>query len=324
MTTQNTDNPAKVFDVTIYINHDEEKNAIKPSHDHIKHYTENYCKHWGYARQQGDISETQHWQCRFSYKRKIRLVQLIKELGTEFGKENAHVEQTEGTDQRDHRKPAYYAYIEDSATLYPDERVYTDKDKGIAEKYDNEIEWYPWQKKVIEMPSKDREVIVIYDKLGGTGKSELAKRLRYGSKAVYLPAMHDAKSMVRAITNLKLDGKLRNTIIIDIPRAVESRDLRQLIIAIESIKNGIISEDRYHFDQVEIPTSKVVLMCNNLPNPSWLTPDRWSAYEITERINGDLQKISLEEKYKEQQTEIAIQKRDERRTLTGYQGKNER
>ena len=40
-------------------------------------------------------------------------------------------------------------------------------------------------KKVIDMPTKDREIIVIYDKLGGTGKSELAKRLRYESKAVY-------------------------------------------------------------------------------------------------------------------------------------------
>ncbi len=322
MAIEKADNPTKVFDVTIYINQNTETGEVRPSHDHLKHYTQQYCKHWGYARQQGDISETQHWQCRFSYKRKIRLPQLIKDLGSEFGKENVHAEQTEGTDQRDWRKPAYYAYIEDSATLYPEERVYTDKDKGIAEKYDDVIEWYPWQKKVIDMPSKDREVIVIYDKIGGTGKSELAKRLRYESKAVYLPAMHDAKSMVRAITNLKVDGKLRNTIIIDIPRAVESRDLRQLIIAIESIKNGIISEDRYHFDQVEIPTCKVILMCNNLPNPSWLTPDRWDAYEITERINGDLKKINLEEKYKEQQEEIAIQKRDKRRTQTGYQGKH--
>ena len=114
------------------------------------------------------------------------------------------------------------------------------------------------------MPTKDREIIVIYDKLGGTGKSELAKRLRYESKAVYLAAMHDAKAMIRAVSNLKLDGKLRNFIIIDIPRAVESRDLRQLIIALESIKNGIISEDRYHFAQEEIPITKVVMMCNNL------------------------------------------------------------
>ena len=260
MAIQNTDIPTKVFDVTIYIKHDEENNVIKPSHDHLKHYTQQYCKHWGYARQRGESGQKEHWQCRFSYKRKIRLPQLIREIGSEFGKEKVHAEQTEGTDQRDWRQPAYYAYVEDSATLYPEERVYTDKDKGIAEKYEEEITWYPWQKKVIDMPTKDREIIVIYDKLGGTGKSELAKRLRYESKAVYLAAMHDAKAMIRAVSNLKLDGKLRNFIIIDIPRAVESRDLRQLIIALESIKNN------------------------------------------------------------QQQAEIAIRKRDERRTQTGYQG----
>ena len=46
MAIQNTDIPTKVFDVTIYIKHDEENNVIKPSHDHLKHYTQQYCKHW--------------------------------------------------------------------------------------------------------------------------------------------------------------------------------------------------------------------------------------------------------------------------------------
>lgn len=42
---------------------------------------------------------------------------------------------------------------------------------------------------------------------------------------------------------------------------------------------------------------------------------------LTPRNNGDLIKIDIAEKYKEQQEEIAIKKRDERRTRTGHQGK---
>ena len=127
-----------------------------------------------------------------------------------------------------------------------------------------------------------------------------------------------SKSLIRAVSNLKLDGKLRDTIIIDIPRAVEGKNLRELIIGIESIKNSILSEDRYHFSQEEIPDVKVVIMCNNLPDPNWLTADRWRAYAI---VNNDLQPINIQETYAQQQDEYRHQQLQRRRAYNGYQGK---
>ena len=214
----------------------------------------------------------------------------------------------------------------DATTLYPGEGLWSDKDQGVAEKYKENITWYPWQQKVINMKTNERQVIVIHDPKGGTGKSTLAKRLNYLSKATYLPLQNDAKSLIRAVSksliravsNLKLDGKLRDTIIIDIPRAVEGKNLRELIIGIESIKNSILSEDRYHFSQEEIPDVKVVIMCNNLPDPNWLTADRWRAYAI---VNNDLQPINIQETYAQQQDEYRHQQLQRRRAYNGYQGK---
>ncbi len=92
-----------------------------------------------------------------------------------LGKENIHVETTEGTKQKDWRTPKYYAYVEDISTLVEGERIYSDKDIGIEEKYAGDFTYYPWQQQIIDMPSTNRQVIVIHDPIGGTGKSELAR-----------------------------------------------------------------------------------------------------------------------------------------------------
>lgn len=315
-----TDAATKVFDVTIKITTDPDTGAITPSHDKLYRFVRLNCKHWIYARQQGAIAEEEHWQCRFSYKRQIRLKQLIKELGSVFEKTNIHVETTEGTKQKDWRTPEYYAYIEDTSTLVKGERIYSDKDLKIESKYNDNFSYYPWQQQIINMPTSDRHVIVIHDPIGGTGKSELSKRLNYNATATYLPAMDDAKDMIRAVSNLNKDGRLRDTIIIDIPRAVPGYKLKNLIIAIESIKNGILSEDRYRFEQCEIPNTKVIIMCNNVPDPQWLTADRWQAYRITAQQFGDLEKINLSEVYEQQLNAEKAKAIETRRIKTGYQG----
>ncbi|WP_421908954.1 hypothetical protein [Methanolacinia petrolearia] len=317
-----TDKPQvqrKVYDITIPIVHDEQTGKISPSHEEMAIFAATYTKHYVYARQKGDVTEKEHWQCRFTLKRPSLPTKVIKDLKKLFGRDDLHIEPTEGKDQRDHRTPGYYAYIQDTTTLYPGERVWSDKDQGVAEKYKENITWYPWQQKVIDMKTNDRQVIVIHDPKGGTGKSTLAKRLNYLSKATYLPLQSDAKNMLRAISNLRTDGKLRDTIFIDIPRAVEGKNLKELIIGIEAIKNSILSEDRYHFSQEEIPDVKVVIMCNNLPNPNWLTADRWRAYAI---VNNDLQPINIQEVYNQQQDEYKMEQLQHRRAYYGYQGKH--
>lgn len=312
--------PRKVYDVTIPIDHAADSDKISPTHDNMAAFAKTYCKHYVYARQRGDVTEKEHWQCRFTLKRSSFPTKFTKDIKRVFERDDIHVEPTDGTDQRDPRTPGYYAYANDSATLYPDERVYSDKDRGIAEKYQEDIEWYPWQKKVINMQPNERQVIVIHDPTGGTGKSTLAKRLNYLAKATYLPLQHNAKDMIRAVSNLRQDGKLRDTIIIDIPRAVDGNNLKELIIGIEQIKNSIISEDRYHFTQEEIPDIKVVIMCNNMPDPNWLTADRWKAYAV---VNKDLAPIDIKEVYKQQQEEYSNSQLKRRRAYNGYQGRKQ-
>ncbi len=310
--------PRKVYDVTIPINHNGQSGEISPNHDAMKLFTDRFCKHYIYARQKGDVTEKEHWQCRFSLKRSSLPTKVTKDIKKIFCQDDLHIEPTEGRDQRDHRTSSYYAYIQDASTLYPGERVWSDKDRGINEKYRDDITWYPWQQQIIDMHTNDRQVIVIHDPIGGTGKSTLAKRMNYLAQANYLPLQHDAKNMLRAVSNLRSDGKLRNTLFIDIPRAVDGNNLKELIIGIEAIKNGIISEDRYHFMQEEIPDTKVVIMCNNLPDPNWLTADRWKAYTITE---NKLEPINISEVYKQQLEKYRRANLARRRAYNGYQGK---
>ena len=73
--------------------------------------------------------------------------------------------------------------------------------------------------------------------------------------------------------------------------------------------------------QEEIPDVKVVIMCNNLPDPNWLTADRWKAYTV---VNKDLEPVEIKEVYKQQQEEYRTTQLKRRRTYNGYQGKNQK
>ena len=96
--------PRKVYDVTIPINHNDQSGEISPNHDAMKLFTDRFCKHYIYARQKGDVTEKEHWQCRFSLKRSSLPTKVTKDIKKIFCQDDLHIEPTEGRDQRDHHE----------------------------------------------------------------------------------------------------------------------------------------------------------------------------------------------------------------------------
>lgn len=105
-------------------------------------------------------------------------------------------------------------------------------------------------------------------------------------------------------------GRLPETVIIDIPRAIKGQDLRALVAVIESIKNGTLVEMRYHYSGEIIKPPRVIICCNTVPDPLWLTPDRWKCFTLTRvdrdaqgnrRAGGELQSADIFALWEEQQ-----------------------
>lgn len=300
-------------------------------------------KHWCFAPQVGGLGDTDHWQMRLKLRhgldyRSARAVitaalwfpnlvhdgcgiQDLYERGDMFKEGRlrrlagvamryTHVEPTQGQASKE-LSQAFYGYVSDPKTLRKGGRMWSDR----TEELDTVLlmdkpDWYPWQQEVLDMPNKEREVIVIADKFGNTGKSYLAKWLQIHQLGIMIPATQRAELVEQAVKDMYDYGRLPETVIIDIPRAIKGQGLHALVAVIENIKNGTLVEMRYHYSGEIINPPRVIICCNNVPDPLWLTPDRWKCFTLTPVVRdeqgrrvsgGELQSADIFALWKEQQ-----------------------
>lgn len=129
------------------------------------------------------------------------------------------------------------------------------------------------QKAVINVINEQsvREIDVWYDPKGNVGKSWLCNHLYETGKGFYCPPTLDTvKGLIQFIAN---GYRGEEIIVIDIPRSWKWSE--QLYTVIESIKDGLIYDSRYHTTVRNIRGVKVLVMCNTEPKLSKLSKDRW-------------------------------------------------
>lgn len=138
-------------------------------------------------------------------------------------------------------------------------------------------ELYPWQKTIVEYINKDvdkRKILWIYDELGNNGKTELTK---------YLLVKHDVivatsggnKDIANLIKNVQENGrnlnKKKTTFIFSFGRSTEGISYK----AIESVKDGLITNTKYEASTIYFNNPHVVIFANTLPDETKLSIDRW-------------------------------------------------
>lgn len=126
--------------------------------------------------------------------------------------------------------------------------------------------------------TNDREIMVWVDYHGNVGKSWFTGALwERGQAYVTPPTIDTVKGIIQWVASCYSEGGWRPYIIIDIPRSWKWSD--QLYCAIESIKDGLIYDTRYHSRMINIRGVKVLVMTNSMPKPGKLSLDRWYIYE---------------------------------------------
>lgn len=229
------------------------------------------CKKWAFQLEEADTGY-KHYQCRISLKTKLRqhqVLEWLEELGPGWGR----LSRTSGRVAETGNN--FYVLKSETRIGGP----WRDTDMEVPWQYKDEPEWYPWQQEVINImehrPSK-RRIHVIVDRQGRSGKSYLACWHACRGLARMVPPLADYKDIMR----LMCDVPNTNCIFIDIPRALDKKQLRGFFGAMETIKSGYAFDERYHMKEKWFGTPHVFIFTNKYPDLNLLTMDRWVIHDM--------------------------------------------
>lgn len=151
------------------------------------------------------------------------------------------------------------------------------------------LELKDWQKRLLAILNgepDERKVIWIYDSVGNSGKTTLAKHLciKYPDEALYLTGgPSNCKYGVTSFLYSKTKGKLERNhreLKIALFDFTRSQDDRVSYQAIEEIKNGIFFNTKYESMMVTYNKPHVVIFSNFYPELNKLSQDRWDIWDL--------------------------------------------
>lgn len=144
----------------------------------------------------------------------------------------------------------------------------------------NPADYWSWQKDVEKIINNNdidnRSIYWIYEENGNTGKSALTKSICFHYGCLLLNKAKNDDIMHAAFN---FEGELNN-IIIDIPRIVGNRINYE---SVESLKNGVIINNKYETGQKLIASPTIIIFSNEMPILSGLSLDRWKVFKIVDK-----------------------------------------
>lgn len=199
--------------------------------------------------------------------------------------------------------------IFDLSTNNDKRNIYTREDIKILDDYNN---FFPWEKDIYNMifeydkatfprckikPAPFRKIHLILDNVGVTGKSTWAKWIsNISKKGDVFELGHATSSQIKArvCKHYLQNGGAAKIYIIDLPRAKSRYDSdSDLILSLESIKNGMVSDAMYgSVNSIMFDPPWVLLFSNNVPEPTLMSIDRWQILKMNNK-NKRLTKIPI-------------------------------
>lgn len=140
------------------------------------------------------------------------------------------------------------------------------------------LELNGWQSQAQEFwrNEGEREIYVIWDEVGGKGKTYFSKYMEATHQADVCPVTDgDASNYIEYCLNHPAKGY-----IFDVPRADTIKTKKAMWRAIEQIKNGLLYDRRYTSRKMWIEPPKILVFSNELPDFSVLSHDRWRVHAI--------------------------------------------
>lgn len=216
------------------------------------------CRYFLYSKEVGEECGTPHLQGYLEFYEKVRPMSVFK-----FCK-RIHWEKAMGD------RPSQLKYITKAGPIV--------NSKGLPEKVKTikECQLHKWQKeliRIISQPPSDREIYWRWSSKGGVGKTSFCKYLtvRYG--AICLEGKQaDIKNGI--IDYFKSnEGALPKLVVVNIPRAAGNEFISYS--GLENIKDMYFYSGKYEGGQICGNPPHLIVFCNEEPDYSKLSKDRW-------------------------------------------------
>lgn len=243
--------------------------------DSLKEKCRRHCKKWTFQSEAGEETGYQHYQGRVSLKEKTRLTGIIKLFDPIVG----HFTAT----SKANRDNAFYVTKENTRIDGPwsdtDVEVYVPRQyRGIIDNL------RPWQQQIWDNRNvfDDRGINIVYDPIGNQGKSTLAALFDLHGMGIDMPPCNDGEKLVQSLCNIlmKTSNREPKALFIDLPRSMDQSKLYGMYTAIEQIKKGKVYDFRYSYDSWWFDAPQIWVFCNEQPNTSYVSRDRWRFWRI--------------------------------------------
>jgi len=157
--------------------------------------------------------------------------------------------------------------------------IYTNIKMDKPLKLISEEKFYPWQKNIMEIISKepdDRSIYWYWEEAGCAGKTQFCKFL-VASKGALVVCGKSVDAFHGVVKYREENGYYPDIIIFDVPRTCIDF---VSYTAIEKIKDGLFFSGKYESAQVIFNSPHVLVFANQEPVTSSLSKDRWHIFKI--------------------------------------------
>lgn len=250
-------------------------------YDALHAYLSEKCSKWVFQLEKGEKTGYEHYQGRVSLIKKTTPEKAKKVLGDK-------INWSSPTTTKEHQKTAFYVLKEQTRIKEP--QTEQDYKKNTIEyvpvQYKELLkEVKPFQNSIINSKVNFRTVNCVVNGGGNVGKSYVSNVLELLNKGFRLPPLDDYKELMQLLCNYCMDNNIRQLgfLFIDIPKCA-SQKMKNLYVGIEEILSGKLWDTRNHYKKWYIDTPNIWVFCNDKPDESYLSADRWKFWSINDKL----------------------------------------
>jgi len=162
--------------------------------------------------------------------------------------------------------------------------TYDGRDIETMDSTNPKYEWQAQLDKIIKDSDSDRTVIVVYDPVGGAGKSKwIKKQLFYNPNAIYVPIENTLERTLAALAS----APAKSLYLIDVPRGNRTvNSWFDLFKLCENLKNGMLTSSFGGKYTINLYNTATVVVMTNIDIRQddllyrQLSSDRWNVFKI--------------------------------------------
>lgn len=263
-----------VFDLTLNI----QTNTFET----VKGVLEEWCKHWVFQKEKGEVTGYVHWQIRFSLKKKRRIQEIAPRLaiaGLKFHDTALTPTSTAGL-------KTGFSYVTKADTRLEGPWKDTDVEKVLTKcvAYLDKNGLDPWMQEIKDIWSEwdRRHIDVFVDTKGNSGKTTFEDWAEYHEHAFSLWYDPNIQRMMESAHA----NAGRPVYTIGLPRALNKKEMNDFWNFVERLKDGRTQDGRYSAKRKRMERPNVWIFTNELPDLGEMSPDRWRFWQIDDETGG--------------------------------------